>query len=141
MKIAAYILSHFFPRQRMLPLDFNTIFPALRVWRLESCCCHRSFQRDLRSQWVQSHLHFSPSLRTYEEAGQREAQVPVLNDIICATDNKDYCVAASVDLAKAPESVDHVILVDRLGDIRLSDSYCSSCLHSMNVEEFLSDSI
>lgn len=59
----------------------------------------------------------------------------VLNDIICAIDNKEYCVAAFVDLAKAFDSVDHEILLDRLRHIGLSESglvwfrnYCSGLI-------------
>ncbi len=50
------------------------------------------------------------------------ASLKVLNDIVCAIDNKEYCVAAFVDLTKAFDSVDHEILLDRLRGTRLSES-------------------
>lgn len=40
------------------------------------------------------------------------ATLKVLNDIICAIDKKEYCVAAFVDLAKAFDSVDYEILLE-----------------------------
>lgn len=44
----------------------------------------------------------------------------VLNDIIAAIDNKHYPVAIFMDLAKAFNSVNHIILLNRLEDIGLS---------------------
>lgn len=44
----------------------------------------------------------------------------VLNDIIAAIDNKHYPVAIFMDLAKAFDSVNHIILLNRLEDTGLS---------------------
>ncbi len=70
----------------------------------------------------------------------------VLNDIICAIDNKEYCVAAFVDLSKAFDSVDHEILLDRLRGTGLYESclawfkiYCSSRSQSVRVRGFWLD--
>lgn len=57
------------------------------------------------------------------------ASLKVFNDIICAIDNKEYCVAALVDLAKAFDSVDHELLLDRLRDIGFPES-CLACFKS-----------
>lgn len=71
------------------------------------------------------------------------ATFKVLNDTICAIDNKQYC-ASFVDLAKAFDLVNHNILLDRLRDIGLSEnclawfkSYCSGWLQSVRVEGLL----
>ncbi len=75
-----------------------------------------------------------------------ESDAENLNDIICAIDNNEYCVAAFVDPAKAFNSVDLNILLDRLRVIGLSESclawfesYCSGRSQSVRVEGLLSD--
>uniref|UniRef100_A0A3B5BCC6 Reverse transcriptase domain-containing protein n=1 Tax=Stegastes partitus TaxID=144197 RepID=A0A3B5BCC6_9TELE len=69
----------------------------------------------------------------------------VVNDIICALDNKEYSAAVFVDLSKAFDSVDHPILLERLRNIGLSEtcvswfsSYCSGCLQTIRMEGLLS---
>ena len=69
------------------------------------------------------------------------ATLKVLNDIICATDNKEYCVAAFVDLAKAFDSMGHEILLGMLRDVGLSENslawltrYCSGLPQSVRVD-------
>ena len=49
------------------------------------------------------------------------AAIKVVNDIIEALDGRKYCAALFIDLSKAFDTVDHVILADRLHKIGLSD--------------------
>ena len=44
----------------------------------------------------------------------RSAVTLVLNDLITSFDNRKYCAAIFIDLAKASDTVDHSLLVDRL---------------------------
>ncbi len=45
----------------------------------------------------------------------------VTNDIINALDRKQHCAALFVDLSKAFDSVDHVLLLGRLSDVGMGD--------------------
>lgn len=70
----------------------------------------------------------------------------VVNDIVCAINKKEYCAAVFIDLAKVFDSVDHSILLGRLGDISMSEcciawfkTYCSVWRQSVRVEAHLSD--
>ncbi len=49
------------------------------------------------------------------------AAIKVVNDIIEALDGRKYCAALFIDLSKAFDTVDHVILADRLHKMGLSD--------------------
>ena len=45
----------------------------------------------------------------------------VLNDIIPATDKRQYCAAVFIDLAKSFDSVNHSILIGRLNSLGFSN--------------------
>ena len=61
-----------------------------------------------------------------------DPSLKVLDDIITTMDNKQVCIAAFIDLAKAFDSVDHDILLHRLASIGLSNSCCNWFASNIN---------
>ena len=53
------------------------------------------------------------------------AATKVINDIVHALDNKQDCVALFIDLSKAFDSVNHVLLLKRLAEIGLDHKSCN----------------
>lgn len=69
-----------------------------------------------------NHNHILSDVQSGFRSGHRciSTSMKVLNDILAAIDNKHYSVAIFMDLAKAFYSVNHIILLNRLEDIGLS---------------------
>ena len=55
--------------------------------------------------------------------GCTSATLKILNDILTAIDKRHYCAAVFIDLAKAFDSVNHHIIIDRLNILGFSN-YC-----------------
>lgn len=113
-------------------------------------CLSKVFEKLVNNQ-LTNHLESHSILSTMQSGfrtgyGCVSATLKVLNDIICAIDAKHYCVAVFIDLAKAFDSVDHCILLDRLKDVGLIEeclawfsSYFSGRVQSVKAEGLLSD--
>uniref|UniRef100_A0A3B1KHQ9 Reverse transcriptase domain-containing protein n=1 Tax=Astyanax mexicanus TaxID=7994 RepID=A0A3B1KHQ9_ASTMX len=93
------------------------------------------------------------NILSYAQSGFRQghgcvtASLKVLNDIISALDKKQSCAAIFIDLAKAFDTVDHSILLDRLRSIGVSEqslawfaSYLIGRVQRVRSEHFLSES-
>jgi hypothetical protein len=50
------------------------------------------------------------------------AVLKVMNDIVESLDNKQHCACVFIDLSKAFDTVDHIILLDRLRQVGLSEN-------------------
>ena len=73
------------------------------------------------------------------------ATLKVLNDVTIALDSKQCCAALFIDLAKAFDTVDHSIVVGRLGSIGVSEgslgwfaNYLSQRVQCIKSENLLS---
>ena len=92
-------------------------------------CLAKVLQRLVHKQlthFIDSH-HILTDLQSGFRTGHGciTATLKVLDDIITTVDNKQVCIAAFIDLAKAFNSVDHNILLHRFASIGLSNSCCN----------------
>lgn len=65
-------------------------------------------------------MAFSMTCSLILEKNSVTASMKVLNDIINATDSKEYCAAQFLDLSKTFNTVDIFVLLMRLANIGLS---------------------
>jgi hypothetical protein len=88
-------------------------------------CISKVFERIINKQIIH-HLESHHSLSEMQSGfraghGCTSATLKVTNDIIAAIDQRHYCAAVFIDLAKAFDSVNHNILIDRLRNLGFSD--------------------
>ena len=76
------------------------------------------------------------------------ATLKIINDVVSALGTKQYCAAIFIDLAKAFDTVDHSILLDRLGSIGVSghslawfSNYLTNRAQQVKSEHHLSQSL
>jgi hypothetical protein len=70
---------------------------------------------------LESHRTFSMQFGFRAGHGCTSASLKVLKDIITAIDKRQYCAAVFIDLAKAFDSVNHHIIIDRLNSLGFSN--------------------
>lgn len=88
-------------------------------------CLSKVFERIINKQIIH-HLESHHSLSEMQSGfraghGCTSATLKVTNDIITAIDQRHYCAAVFIDLAKAFNSVNHNILIDRLRNLGFSN--------------------
>ena len=69
-----------------------------------------------------THYPGDASVRLYHGHVCTSATLKVLNDILTAINNNQYCAAVFIDLAKTFDSVNHHILIDRLNSLGFSNN-------------------
>lgn len=88
-------------------------------------CISKVFERIINKQiihYLESHHSLSEMQSGFRAGhGCTSATLKVTNDIIAAIDQRHYCAAVFIDLAKAFDSVNHNILIDRLRNLGFSD--------------------
>jgi hypothetical protein len=112
-------------------------------------CFSKVFESQVNKQitnHLESHRTFS-AMQSGVRAGHgcTSATLKVLNNIITATDKRQYCAAVFIDLAKAFYSVNHHILVGRLNSLGFSNdcfarftNYFSDRVQCVKLEGLLS---
>uniref|UniRef100_A0A3B3HCE9 Reverse transcriptase domain-containing protein n=1 Tax=Oryzias latipes TaxID=8090 RepID=A0A3B3HCE9_ORYLA len=93
---------------------------------ISNLCVLSKILESLVCEQLKEFLYSNELLSTLQSGFRKKhstitAATKVINDILVALDNKQYCAALFIDLSKAFDTVDHIVLKQRLISFGLSD--------------------